>query len=300
MSTEEASRPHLCQPGGATSATAVVECLMLDTGYCLASEHHIMRGGRRRTVHCHSLVALLRHPGQGWLLWDTGYAPRMLTATQRLPFSLYARITPLRLRPELAVSSQLMRLGMRPADIERVILSHFHADHVAGLRDFPSAQPIALAGAYAHVAGRTGLAALSAGYIPSLIPTDFERRALLLDRIEGPSLGALGQAHDLFGDGSLLLVPLPGHARGQMGLLANTSSGRVLFAADSCWLSQAVRQQRPPAGIARFIADSSSAVSDTLARLKRFLEANPDVRLVPSHCPEAFAREVVGKAPLWS
>src|SRR5262245_15718756 len=58
-----------------------LECHILDTGYCLASEHHLICGGRHRTVHCHSIVALLRHPRHGWLLWDAGYAPRILKAT---------------------------------------------------------------------------------------------------------------------------------------------------------------------------------------------------------------------------
>jgi hypothetical protein len=62
-----------------------VECYILDTGYCLASEHHLIQGGQRRPIQCHSLVALIKHPDQGWLLWDTGYAPRMLSETRRWP-----------------------------------------------------------------------------------------------------------------------------------------------------------------------------------------------------------------------
>ncbi|NJM07575.1 hypothetical protein HC891_17405 [Candidatus Gracilibacteria bacterium] len=86
---------------------------ILDTGYCLASEHHVMRGGRRRTMACHALVALLYHPRQGWLLWDTGYAPQMLTATRRWPFRLYRWFTPLALDPAEAVVAQIARFGLR-------------------------------------------------------------------------------------------------------------------------------------------------------------------------------------------
>src|SRR5262245_53702803 len=66
-----------------------VTCHILDTGYCLAHESLVMRGGARREIACHSLVALIHHPRHGWGLWDTGYAPRMLEATARWPFSLY-------------------------------------------------------------------------------------------------------------------------------------------------------------------------------------------------------------------
>src|SRR5205807_556113 len=99
-------------------------------------------------VACHSLAALLRHPDHGWLLWDTGYAPRMLEVTRGLPFALYRAATPLHLRPELAALTQLERLGLREHDIRRVLISHFHADHIAGLRDFPGAEYIASQLAY--------------------------------------------------------------------------------------------------------------------------------------------------------
>lgn len=223
------------------NATPALTCHILDTGHCLAHEHVLIQGGERKEVACHSIVALLGHPTQGWLLWDAGYAPRMLEATQRFPYWLYRLITPLRLRPELAAVVQLPRLGLRPADIGRIVISHFHADHLAGLRDFPHSQCLALPEAYASVARSTGLAALRRGFIPSLLPAGFAQRLAPITHFDGPLLPLLGPTHDLFGDGSALIVRLPGHARGQVGLLATTDSGRIFFVADSCWLARSVR-----------------------------------------------------------
>ena len=45
------------------------------------------------------------------------------------------------------------------------------------------------------------------------------------------SLGAI----DLFGDGLLHLVCLPGHARGQIGLLIKLASRYLMLLADACW-----------------------------------------------------------------
>jgi glyoxylase-like metal-dependent hydrolase (beta-lactamase superfamily II) len=272
--------------------TPVVRCHMLDSGYCLARESHLIRGGRNTVIHCHSLAALLRHPGHGWLLWDTGYAPRMLTATEHLPYALYRRITPLRLQPELAIASQLSRFGLTAADIGTIIVSHFHADHIAGLRDFPSASFIATRQAYAQIAGASGLAALRHGFIPALLPHDFAARTMLLDAFAGPELPGLGATHDLFGDGALVLMELPGHARGQIGLLANTDRGRILFAADSCWHRRAIREQRLPHPIANLIVDDPRALRSTIARLYAFTQAEPEVVIIPSHCPEAYRKEV--------
>ena len=270
----------------------ILECHILDTGYCLAWEDHLIQGGRHLQVECHSIVALLHHPEHGWLLWDTGYAPRMLDATRHFPFSLYRRATPLRLDARLAVAAQLPRWHLSPNDIRYVILSHFHADHIAGLRDFPEATLIASASAYLDVASRRGLRALQRAFIPELLPADFAKRAQLFSDFPGPSLPALGATHDLFNDGSLLLIALPGHAHGQIGLLAHTTRGRVLFAADSCWLRRSIYEQRPPARITRLVVDDARAVRTTIDHLHDFIQASRDVILLPSHCPEAFAQEV--------
>src|SRR5260370_35626853 len=124
-------------------------------------------------------------------------------------------------------------------------------------------------------------------FIPSLLPGDFRERAKLVERFEGPVLPALGPAHDLFGDGSLLLAQLPGHARGQMGLLARTTRGRILFAADGSWLRQSIRQDRPPARITTLFVDDARTGRTTIPHLHDFAATCPDVRIIPTHCPEA-------------
>ncbi|MFZ1403101.1 MAG: MBL fold metallo-hydrolase [Anaerolineae bacterium] len=270
--------------------TEPLACFILDTGHCLASEHHLIEGGARQQMACHSLVALLRHPQHGWFLWDAGYAPAILEATRRFPYLLYRLATPLRLRPELAVAAQLPRFGLAPADIGQVIISHFHADHIAGLRDFAAARFVALTEAYQAVAPLSGLAALRRAFIPALLPADFARRVHLLPAFNGPPLAGLGPTYDLFNDGSALLVRLPGHARGQVGLLAHTTRGRLFFVADSCWLTRSIVERRPPSSFVNFIADDPRSLRDTINRLHGFTAANPDIQIVPSHCPDALAR----------
>lgn len=274
------------------TGAVVLDCHVLDTGHCLASEHHLIRGGRRQQVACHSIVALLRHPRHGWFLWDAGYAPRMWDATRRLPFRAYRWVTPLRLDPGLAAVAQLPRFGLTAADIRQVIVSHFHADHIAGLGDFPRAEIIATRAGHADVAGRTGLGALRRAFLPPLLPPDFERRAQLLGDFTGPTLGGLGPTHDLFGDGSAVLVALPGHARGQMGLLARTMRGPRFFVADSCWLTASVTANTPPHWLTHLFIDNAKQMRQTLGHLHAFAQARPEIVVVPSHCPVAFQREV--------
>lgn len=277
-------------------AEPVLTCHFLDTGHCLASEHHLLRGGRRRRLEIHSLVALLGHPTKGWLLWDTGYAPRILDATRRFPFRLYRWVTPMRLSPELAVAAQLPRFGLEPSRIGRVIISHFHADHIAGLHDFPRAELIATRSAYESIVGSTGFRALKRAFIPELLPADFEKRALLLPDFTGPALGGLGPTLDLFDDGSALVLSLPGHACGQIGLLANTQHGRLFLVADACWMSEAYRTNTPPHWITRVFTESFATMKRTLGQLHEYHRQHPEVTIIPSHCPETFRRHVGGPA----
>ncbi len=270
------------------SATPV-RLRLLATGFCRVPAGQVLRGAPRGQLDCHALVGLIEHPARGLLLWDAGYAPRLLDALRPWPFPLYRLATPLHLDPRLAAAAQLEALGVSPAAVGHVIVSHFHADHIAGLRDFPAAAIVADADAIDSVIGLDGAAALRRAYVPALMPADFAARARPIYRFEGPAVAPFGPTHDLFGDGSLLLLRLPGHARGQLGLLLHTAAGPALLAADGAWLSRSIRERRGPGRAGYLIADDARALDATLARLHAFAQARPEVTIIPTHCPESYA-----------
>lgn len=271
---------------------SIVTCHIVDTGYCVAHTHHIIQGGSREVLVCHSLVALIHHPQRGWGLWDTGYAPRMQDLIRRWPWWLYGQMTPLHMLPELAVIAQLPRFALTPEHIRWIVLSHLHADHIAGLLDFPHATLFVTESAYRSVAHLSGIQALRRAFIPELLPADFVERAVWVGDFNAAPLPDLGATHDLFGDGALRLVDLPGHARGQIGMLVTTAERQILLAADGAWMTQAIRERKPPSQLTAFIVDDWPAVQTTLDRLHNFALACPGVALVPTHCPEAYIREV--------
>jgi glyoxylase-like metal-dependent hydrolase (beta-lactamase superfamily II) len=262
---------------------------LFDTGHCVVHEHVVLGNRSRRPMDCHALVALLGHPRFGWSLWDTGYALRMLTETQVWPFRLYRSATPLRLRPGMAAVDRLAAYGLQVSDIRRVFVSHFHADHIAGLRDFPHAEIIATEAALASIQRRQGFSALRRGLIPALLPSDLAERVRPLPAFSAAPLPHLGPTCDFFGDGSVRLVDLPGHACGQMGALVETITGAVLLAADGAWTRRSIREQLLPSRITYLFIDSPQAVRTTLRSLHEFARVRPEVRIVPTHCPEAFS-----------
>lgn len=273
-----------------------VTLTLLSAGYCTCPEHLARGRGPWRPIRFPALFALVEHPRLGRLLFDTGYSTAFFRATQPWPYRLYRWATPVTLREDEAAVHQLAARGLRPGDIDHVLISHFHADHVSALGDFPRARYRFFPAAYAHVRGRRGRPALAVAFLPDLMPRDFDARAAPLEGLRPlpPEFAPLAQGVDLAGDESLWGVPLPGHAVGQMGLLARTPGGNYLLAADAAWHSGALRDNHPPHPLANLLFADPAAYRQTLANLHALHQRAPEVIVIPSHCDEAAARYVAG------
>lgn len=272
-----------------------VRLTLMSAGHCVHPEHAVLRNWRLRPMKFPAMFALIEHPKRGPILFDTGYSQAFLSATQRLPERLHRVVTPVTLRPEDQAAHQLRAMGIRPEDVELIIASHFHGDHVSGLADFPRARILYFDAAWRAVGHLRGLRALRRGFLPALMPADFDQRAA---PVEAQRFVALPQecapfqrGVDLLGDGSLWAVMLPGHAAGQLGLFVRDTRGETVFlCADACWSSRSYLQQRMPLALARLLFDDWNAYRGTLADLSGFHRARPEVTIVPSHCVDALAR----------
>jgi glyoxylase-like metal-dependent hydrolase (beta-lactamase superfamily II) len=179
--------------------------------------------------------------------------------------------------------------------VRTIVISHFHADHIGGLRDFPRAELVFAQQAYESVRGRTRWNALRCGVLPALLPEDFAARARPLGPTEFVANTGLpapfARGADVLGDGSLLAVELPGHATGQIGLsFDDGASGRAyLLVADAAWSTRAIVAGVLPHPIAmRAILNSDPhAYADTLAALGRVQRGNPRLCVLPCHTSEA-------------
>jgi glyoxylase-like metal-dependent hydrolase (beta-lactamase superfamily II) len=267
-------------------------------GSCGHPEGMVLRGASWRPVRFPSLFAVLRHERHGITLFDTGYTSRFQAETRPFPARVYRWLTPVTVDAGASAAEQLAEAGVDPAEVERIVLSHFHADHIAGARDFPRARFVATRAAYEAVTRPGALGQLLRGFLPGLLPDDFASRADLLEDSDLASDGPIEVGgHDLFGDGSLRLVPLPGHAAGQIGALIRGGGGRRLFlVADAAWTTTAFRENRPPHPLAGVIMDESAVAARTLALLHELAARDPALDIVPSHCPARAAAELAGAA----
>lgn len=266
---------------------------IVTTGSCRHPEIATIQGGSWRPATFPALVALIVHPSEGPILFDTGYDPAFLEATRHFPERLYRWLTP----PEISspVAERLAAEGLDPAGVRHIILSHFHGDHASGLSRFPNATVHCSKAGLRGVWGRGRVRALAAGTPLKLLPPDLpERCAYFEDRPSLPlskDLAPFESGADVLGDGSLLAVPLPGHCPGHWGLVLREPRGLHFLVADAAWSSRAVRENRPaPYFTAAFLGDAGTG-RETLAKLHKLRVRNPDILLTPSHCAERAAEE---------
>jgi len=231
-----------------------------------------------------SQFALIEHPNRGLVLFDTGYARRYLKVIERLeclPFRKAILLDPLTV---VSARERLREIDVRSEDIATVIISHFHPDHIAGLSDFPNARFVATRSAWEHVRSKKGFFATRRAFIPDLLPRDFEDRLYLIERFDGPSLGAFPGTWDLFGDGTIRILDLSGHAVGMCGaIVLNDSREPLVLAADAAYTAAGLQEERLPHLITALFTHSRQQQKRTLRRLKS-LASQLNAPVVLSHC----------------
>jgi glyoxylase-like metal-dependent hydrolase (beta-lactamase superfamily II) len=268
---------------------------LLNCGSCYHPEKMTRRDAPFKFAEYAALPALIRHPDEGWILFDTGYDPAFNAATETFPERFYRWMTPVYLAPQESAATQLRARGLAPDDIAHVVISHFHADHIAGLRQFPRAQFHSAKAGFDAICAPGRLSTIRKGYLKTLLPANFAARAHFFEdarRAALPSgLHPFDDGADLLGDGSLLAVELPGHCAGHWGLvIADAKFGPHFFVADAAWSSEAIRRNVPPPAITTSFLGDTQRARETLHRLHTLSQRAPDVRLTPYHCPER-ARE---------
>jgi N-acyl homoserine lactone hydrolase len=145
----------------------------------------------------------LLHHAQGWLLWDTGVTDAIAAMPdgQAPPDP---RMTHWR-RPKTLVS-ELEELGVKPSEIKYLAISHTHPDHIGNVELFPHSMLLVQKAEYEW---------------PSPFGVGRFKPEHPATKLEGD--------HDVFGDGSVMLVATPGHTPGHQSLLVRLPKTGVLF-----------------------------------------------------------------------
>jgi len=268
---------------------------LLKVGHCQHPECAALRGGSWRAIDFPALVGLIQHPKHGLMLYDTGYSQHFWKATTSFPECLYRMVTPVTLPPGEELITQLESRGIAPKDIETIFISHFHADHVAGLRDFPQARFIATGTEHERCQKMGRVNRLRRAYLCDPLPSDFDSR---LNLIENTSIMPLPgdwlpftEAHDVLGDASLAGFDLPGHTASQLGLAFHEAgAGMVFLVGDACWKIEGLAENRKPSRLAYALFDTASAYDETFAKLVALHNSANPPSIIPSHCSTTWSQ----------
>ena len=205
---------------------------------------------------------LIRH-GDRYMLWDTG----LTDALAGRDFSNAAQT----LRVRRSLVDQLAQIGVRPAQIETIGISHWHFDHVGQARHFPQARLLI---------GRGDLELLRA-----TPPVDEDSARGLAPWLTGGSpVDAIQGDRDIFGDGRVVMLDMPGHTPGHYSLLVRLASGPVLLTGDLYHFTEQVANR----GVPPFNHDRA----DTLASMDRYdrIARNLGARSIIQHEPADIAK----------
>lgn len=246
---------------------------VFEAGYCTHIGCMALKGAGFKICKFPSRAYLLE-AGSGRWLWDTGYSSWFEHYTRSGIFRIYRRMTPVYFDPAESLVQQLFAQGLTGGDISGIILSHFHADHVAGLRDFPAVPCICSGEGWRQVRSLRGFSALRQAFVPGLIPPDFEVSLSFIENFESlPLPGGLAPFKRGYAlpesRGEIILVPLPGHAAGHIGAFVLTDDGWTLLAADAAWSPVSYRELKGPSRLANLVMSEPVAYYRTLERLNQ-------------------------------
>jgi glyoxylase-like metal-dependent hydrolase (beta-lactamase superfamily II) len=224
----------------------------------------------------------------GLVLYDTGQNRAAATDPGYFPRSgltglVYRRLARFDIGPDQTLTARLAAIGYDIADVHTVVVSHLHSDHVGGLPELGHAEIV-----------------LDRQEWQTLNQPRPEGRGLLREHIDLPGLrwrlvtpeptshadlAPFTRAHDLFGDGNLVLLPTPGHTPGSLSMLVRQPGATPLLMVGDATFDVHLLKDGHVSGLGERaqLRESTRALNMLWAR-------HPDLAILPAHDPEVGMR----------
>jgi N-acyl homoserine lactone hydrolase len=215
-------------------------------------------------------------PMWAWVI-ETGAERILIDAGGRLGMGGGVTRTRFMIAQEQDLVPELARRGIRPGDIDRILMTHLHGDHVGGLAAFDSRRVWVARDEWAPVARLPGrlmrplVAPVPHGFAPQLF--DFD----------GPPMLGFPWSWPVTRDGSIVALPTPGHSPGHTSYLVRRKEGDVLLAGDVTYDLLALE-----AGRTQGFIDDVGLQRQTLGRVLSLVRSG--VAYLPSHDPASPSR----------
>jgi N-acyl homoserine lactone hydrolase len=231
-------------------------------------------------------VYIVEH-ADGLVLFDTGQDRASVTDPGYFPGGvtgfLYGRLARFQIESQETLVARLAALGHNAPDVRLAILSHLHQDHIGGIRYLPGAEFIV---AEAEWRAMEQPRSEMNGFLRRHIDLPGVRyRRIGFSPVDDPALAPFASAHDVMGDGSLVLLPVPGHTPGSMALLVRRpDNAPLLMVGDLTYGADLLEAGRIPG------VGDRAGLRTASAMVLRLKERHPDLVILPAHDPDAAER----------
>nr|WP_295778262.1 MBL fold metallo-hydrolase [Rhodoferax sp.] len=261
-----------------TSKVAVAERLLLPDG------------SLGKKIDTNFSAFLIKHKND-YVLFDTGLG-RNIEAQYAQDMPYWQRPFFKFDKPVRPARTQLDDAGF--ALVQKVIISHSHWDHAGGVQDFPEAQIFASVDEMPTIAKpKSG----AGGTWPSQVAVPAIHWTPLV--LQPVAHKGYAQSLDLFNDGSVVLVAMPGHTTGSIGMFVTVDSGKCyFFIGDVAWKTGAVQLGAPKFWAASVIVDHDREQTlRSVEQVRSVARKYPDLVVVPAH--DGAVQDTLGYFPNW-
>ena len=259
----------------------------LSTGFGSVAKGLFVQGAGWRNV-CFPILSVLIERDNDLVLFDTGIGTRIDQEMRPLIYwgNLFFHRCIMRTQfiPQRdALVHQLPRLGFQPSDVKNVIISHLHWDHAGGMRDFPNAHFIVNRKEWNFATQLAGVQLYKNAFIKEQFCESGLNIELMETDLSKPFLN-FPASHDIFGDGSMVLVDMPGHSPGLMGLYVTMPSGRrFLFSADTFYFPEGLEQRIPKSKFMQSLVSEGMEAGSSIDKVYDLMNSDPELKIVGSH-----------------
>jgi glyoxylase-like metal-dependent hydrolase (beta-lactamase superfamily II) len=278
-------------PVTAPPALPQVGFSIIKTGKVSVAERLLLPdGSMTKKIDTNFSAFLIKHKND-YVLFDTGLGANIETQyAQDMPY--WARLAFKFEKPVLPARQQLDAAGFAP--IQKVIISHGHWDHASGVPDFPEAEIVASEDEMHSITHAESGAATA---WPSQVAMPGTRWSSLAFK----PVAHKGYTHslDLFNDGTVVLVAMPGHTEGSIGMFVTVDSGTCyFFIGDVAWKAGAMMAGAPKFWAASLVVDRNrDQTLRSVEQVRDVARQHPNVVVVPAH--DAAVQDALGYFPAW-
>ncbi len=228
-------------------------------------------------------VFVIEHE-KGIVLFDAGMNIRAKTDPNywenRITRLIMNKIFRFEIGSEDTLTNRLKEAGYDAGDVSRAVISHLHFDHVGCIEEVPQADLFVASDAWEHMLGphpdREAVLRRDID-VPGAKWNQFE-----FEPTDDETLAPFTMANDLMGDGSMMLLPTPGHMPGSTSMLVRTDPP-LLFVGDLCYSLKGLMEDIFPG------TGEKEVLADTYAKVRKLKEKTPGLLILPAHDPDAVA-----------